>query len=1294
MTVGPFAAPSLSQVISGLTQGTSYSFYIVAVAQNGLSSQPSNTATGSTQGGLVPTAPTNLTASAISATQINLAWTAATEAGGSIAHYNVFRNGVLAETVSAPTVTFNDTTLSASTQYTYQVSATDALGTTGPLSNSASATTFTSSTWNPNFPRVGFMGIGTTTDDYYNNVTVTVERLGTIPILTAYGNYDIFVTGADFEGWNNSNSRDRQVLAQNLKNASTAQLKTKLLIYGQQDSFIVGNTAYQTWSNVVQSSNFILYANRTTTPIVINGSTDVNYAEDSSGNPYAGRTPQGFSPAQWAAYYQFYKSLNKTRTGAIPSLFAAVSPNDASPLLDGVQLDNMFVDPGIAADWRRDGTQSTFDNGAYQGVFSDILAKGQRDYCDTLSSLIASAGQTQWLCGNAGSYARADAGNNQTTAGVMWQALNYSFFEGAMGKSFAIETFSNYANFLADYHQLIAFLKNPQAGMLNFCLPDGGSSHSGNLPWSTTQTAINGEFQWARYFIASGLLDNGIIAIQHDSTTTGGVSYRANGVDLTWYDEYDNAGALKGYLGQPVDPPQNAIYTWHDGTTIPNVYAREFANGLAIVVARTGAGTAPQPTGTVTITGAQLGVGSGKTWKFISGIQAPAVNTGAAVTSSGVTLQASRDGIILLKGSQPLGKIALLLSMDVNNGPITGGENNLGCYITLYGLGLGSFSDYGNTKHVFIGGVEVANYRYLELTVGNHTYGGGNPGEGTGELWGTQALNFQVGSLNGASIGTELAIDIRDNTGATILENVVSGGFAMDLDNRKLSFTPVNGGIWFISTSGTDPTPVGAVPTGTQGSMANPLRHFQTFDGSNFGGAICGPGSGQGTQANQIAPGQWLVARAGEYGADAQSFNKAIGDFFRRTGIPPAATGRSGNIHLTSYPGPAGGNAPERVTIKTLSGNSGGFNFSDQSRSTETTIWGTVGQCHYISISNMLIWGPNGSFASTGPACSPINLQVQALGARISNCDLSIPITSGGPLAGAIAGSASSARYTFNFVHDVNDPSGGQQNHGFYIGNDNVATGSFANGAINSIYAYNYFIRMNGGQGIMMRGPGQTETLPYNSVHHNYFDTIAKFGILISVNSDQFDVGHCDVWCNLVIPRLFTAPASTGTQAALSASSQGVTTPGGIYFGFNSCVGSLQHYGMFYTQSSAFSGGGTYRLESNVFYVTGASGSSLTGTWFVANPNGASVDLETNSWFDTTGTSANPPDAHGIFGNPNLVNVPGNDYHPNASSLLPNAGVTPPTASFTLPPYDFFFNKRPQGTNAKWCIGAIERVGG
>lgn len=86
----------------------------------------------------VPTTPTNLIATAVSSSQVNLNWTASTDNVG-VVGYNILRNGV--EINTSATTSFGDGTVSANTPYSYSVSAYDAAGNTSAVSVPVSVTT-------------------------------------------------------------------------------------------------------------------------------------------------------------------------------------------------------------------------------------------------------------------------------------------------------------------------------------------------------------------------------------------------------------------------------------------------------------------------------------------------------------------------------------------------------------------------------------------------------------------------------------------------------------------------------------------------------------------------------------------------------------------------------------------------------------------------------------------------------------------------------------------------------------------------------------------------------------------------------------------------------------------------------------------------------------------------------------------------------------------------------------------------------------------------------------------------
>jgi len=105
---------------------------------------PSCTAGGGGGGGSVPAAPTNLSATAVSRSQINLAWSdnASDETGFRVERST--NGGSFTVVKSLPTTdvtSYSDTGLARNTTYTYRVLATNATGDSAP-SNSASAKTF------------------------------------------------------------------------------------------------------------------------------------------------------------------------------------------------------------------------------------------------------------------------------------------------------------------------------------------------------------------------------------------------------------------------------------------------------------------------------------------------------------------------------------------------------------------------------------------------------------------------------------------------------------------------------------------------------------------------------------------------------------------------------------------------------------------------------------------------------------------------------------------------------------------------------------------------------------------------------------------------------------------------------------------------------------------------------------------------------------------------------------------------------------------------------------------------
>ncbi len=140
------AAVSTSYSDSGLTAGTTYTYTVSArdaAGNESTQSQSASATTASVQPDTqAPTTPANLTASTVSSTQIDLAWSASSDNTG-VSDYRIYRNGTYLTTTT--TTSYSDAGLTESTTYAYTVSARDAAGNESSQSQAASATTLSSS---------------------------------------------------------------------------------------------------------------------------------------------------------------------------------------------------------------------------------------------------------------------------------------------------------------------------------------------------------------------------------------------------------------------------------------------------------------------------------------------------------------------------------------------------------------------------------------------------------------------------------------------------------------------------------------------------------------------------------------------------------------------------------------------------------------------------------------------------------------------------------------------------------------------------------------------------------------------------------------------------------------------------------------------------------------------------------------------------------------------------------------------------------------------------------------------
>jgi hypothetical protein len=150
-----------------LTPGATYNYNVVvnssSTCNNGASFAQGSFTYGAAPG---PSVPTGLSATAASATQVNLSWSASSDSSAGIVSYNIYRNSSLVNTVTGtpPATGFSDTNgLVASTPYSYTVQACDANNNCSAQSSPVSVTTLSGINYmltiTQNGPNVGATGI-------------------------------------------------------------------------------------------------------------------------------------------------------------------------------------------------------------------------------------------------------------------------------------------------------------------------------------------------------------------------------------------------------------------------------------------------------------------------------------------------------------------------------------------------------------------------------------------------------------------------------------------------------------------------------------------------------------------------------------------------------------------------------------------------------------------------------------------------------------------------------------------------------------------------------------------------------------------------------------------------------------------------------------------------------------------------------------------------------------------------------------------------------------------------------
>jgi len=213
-------------------------------------------------------------------------------------------------------------------------------------------------------------------------------------------------------------------------------------------------------------------------------------------------------------------------------------------------------------------------------------------------------------------------------------------------------------------------------------------------------------------------------------------------------------------------------------------------------------------------------------------------------------------GCALLFATQAMAASTLppkVLYTDIGSGPNSGGENNNGAYLSIFGRNFGS-GGLGTTTKVTIGGKEVAVYRSLGTSKARSDI---------------QQISVQIGALSGITLGVAQPVRVSVNGAAS---------------NSDVTFIVNPGRILYVdNVNGHDNT---AVPN----DIAHPYRHVQTSDTSQAAYGAAQPGD--------------IIVMRGTGTAWTDSGNDTyFVKFINNDGTAPTGATGTGPLTLMGYPG-------------------------------------------------------------------------------------------------------------------------------------------------------------------------------------------------------------------------------------------------------------------------------------------------------------------------------------------------------------------------------------------------------
>jgi len=576
-------------------------------------------------------------------------------------------------------------------------------------------------------------------------------------------------------------------------------------------------------------------------------------------------------------------------------------------------------------------------------------------------------------------------------------------------------------------------------------------------------------------------------------------------------------------------------------------------------------------------------------------------------TTCTVTLSSAKTVTANFSPKVPVAGVPWVRYTDTVSAPTTGGENSLGGYLSIFGSNFGAASGLGTTTKVYIGGAEVANYRYLGAAK-------------VGSQLGLQQLTVQVGNLGGAAVGTAVPV------------LVVVNGVPSNADS---SFTPTNGKIWFVSIIGND-------ATGVAGDIAHPMRYMQnmtTTTGAYF----------------KMGAGDQVVLRGGSY-----SDTNGVDTSWLKFGAGSAARNGTAKawIHITAYPGPVKGNAIEDVHYTTPSGMSGGI------QGPWSAIAGTSGE--YIAVSNLRMDVAGGAARDA----APINFQYTGGHWRVVNNELGPWIAGSSAIlnAAGISGHGDTMLIYGNHIHDIAGLSD-LQNHGIYADttaqNWEVAYNWINNMTGGSAIQFN---DNEGGAGSYALPHGGTWAgFTGIRIHHNWLQNAAKYGVNFNdQQSSKAGAYSGMIWDNVIIGTALPPLRINSTQPtqqlwfAYNTIYDCMTTTSGTGNGYVRAEGWSAQSGvnnLFYDNIFAF---GPHTVAGTQWFID-AGGTAASTTTYSFKNNLYSAGSQLPDLFSTIGDllglTGDPLFASVTLTSPNFTTASDSPARKSAKQALPSGFV-------------------------------------